>query len=177
MSALSKAQCSECTILLTMPILGPHTACALGKSSWHAAAGCEHCADVHVNASGSKLCIQSAGPFALDTALSVLTLRPSLDVSIHLYAQVLYTLQMLPYDASAVMAWVYGGLLAVMGILISWAAPACNNPIFAEIVPPHLRNMIYSFDRCAPAILIKSVCCADRLQVCTTCIALFAEIR
>lgn len=54
---------------------------------------------------------------------------------------------MLPYDATAVMAWVYGGLLAVMGVLISWAAPACNNPIFAEIVPPHLRNMIYSFDR------------------------------
>ena len=56
---------------------------------------------------------------------------------------------MLPYDATAVMAWVYGGLLAVMGVLISWAAPACNNPIFAEIVPPHLRNMIYSFDRWA----------------------------
>ena len=51
------------------------------------------------------------------------------------------------------MAVVYGGLLAVMGVLISWAAPACNNPIFAEIVPPHLRNMIYSFDRQALAKL------------------------
>lgn len=56
-------------------------------------------------------------------------------------------LQGLPYDATTAMAVVYGGLLAVMGVLISWAAPACNNPIFAEIVPPHLRNMIYSFDR------------------------------
>ena len=55
--------------------------------------------------------------------------------------------QGLPYDATTAMAVVYGGLLAVMGVLISWAAPACNNPIFAEIVPPHLRNMIYSFDR------------------------------
>lgn len=53
----------------------------------------------------------------------------------------------LPYDATTSMAGVYGGLLALMGVLISWAAPACNNPIFAEIVPPHLRNMIYSFDR------------------------------
>ena len=34
-----------------------------------------------------------------------------------------------------------------MGLLISWAAPACNNPLFAEIVPPHLRSMIYAFDR------------------------------
>lgn len=56
-------------------------------------------------------------------------------------------LQGLPYDATRAMAWVYGGLLTLMGVLISWAAPACNNPIFAEIVPPHLRNMIYSFDR------------------------------
>lgn len=56
-------------------------------------------------------------------------------------------LQGLPYDATTAMALVYGGLLALMGVLISWAAPACNNPIFAEIVPPHLRNMIYSFDR------------------------------
>jgi len=55
--------------------------------------------------------------------------------------------QGLPYDATTAMAVVYGGLLAVMGVLISWAAPACNNPIFAEIVPPHLRNMIYSCDR------------------------------
>lgn len=41
----------------------------------------------------------------------------------------------------------YGMLLAVMGATISWAAPACNNPIFAEIVPPELRNLVYAFDR------------------------------
>lgn len=56
-------------------------------------------------------------------------------------------LQGMSYEASTAMALVYGALLALMGVLISWAAPACNNPIFAEIVPPHLRNMIYSFDR------------------------------
>lgn len=27
------------------------------------------------------------------------------------------------------------------------AATACNNPIFSEIVPPHMRNLIYAFDR------------------------------
>ena len=41
----------------------------------------------------------------------------------------------------------YALLLLCMGLLISWAAPACNNPIFSEIVPPHLRTVIYAFDR------------------------------
>lgn len=27
------------------------------------------------------------------------------------------------------------------------AGPCCNNPIFAEIVPGHMRNMVYAFDR------------------------------
>jgi hypothetical protein len=35
-----------------------------------------------------------------------------------------------------------------MGLLISWNAPATNNPIFAEIVPERLRTSIYAFDRC-----------------------------
>ena len=60
------------------------------------------------------------------------------------------------------MAWVYGSLLALMGVLISWAAPACNNPIFAEIVPPHLRNMIYSFDR--QALYIPIACVSAFIQ-------------
>ena len=33
------------------------------------------------------------------------------------------------------------------GLLITWAATAANNPIFSEIVPPHMRNLIYAFDR------------------------------
>lgn len=28
-------------------------------------------------------------------------------------------------------------------------AAACNNPVFSEIVPTHLRNLIFAFDRCA----------------------------
>ena len=38
--------------------------------------------------------------------------------------------------------------LVAMNCLGTWAAPACNNPAFAEIVPPHMRNMIFAFDRC-----------------------------
>ena len=41
----------------------------------------------------------------------------------------------------------YAIVLLLMGMSTSWAAPACNNPIFAEIVPSHMRNLIYAFDR------------------------------
>ena len=41
----------------------------------------------------------------------------------------------------------YGAVLLLMGATISWAAPACNNPIFAEIVPPEQRTLVYAFDR------------------------------
>lgn len=30
---------------------------------------------------------------------------------------------------------------------VTQAGPCCNNPIFAEIVPAHMRNMVYAFDR------------------------------
>lgn len=41
----------------------------------------------------------------------------------------------------------YTCVLVVTGLLISWAATACNNPIFAEIVPAKLRTLVYAFDR------------------------------
>ena len=43
----------------------------------------------------------------------------------------------------------YGLLLAVSGLLKSWAAPALNNPVFAELVAQDLRPMVYAFDRSA----------------------------
>lgn len=55
--------------------------------------------------------------------------------------------QALPLQGDGPTVALYAGVLACMGLLISWAAPACNNPIFAEIVPEHLRSMIYAFDR------------------------------
>lgn len=56
--------------------------------------------------------------------------------------------QGLPRNGQAGSAALYGAILVTMGLLKVWAAPACNNPVFAEIVPPHMRNMIYAFDRC-----------------------------
>jgi MFS family permease len=41
----------------------------------------------------------------------------------------------------------YVAVLALAGVVNAWPAPACNNPIFAEIVPPAARTLIYSFDR------------------------------
>lgn len=56
-------------------------------------------------------------------------------------------MQSLPLQGDGRTTALYAVVLGCMGLLISWAAPACNNPIFAEIVPPHLRSMIYAFDR------------------------------
>lgn len=39
-------------------------------------------------------------------------------------------------------------MFLLQGLIISWAAPSCNTPIFAEIVPQRRRNLIYAFDRC-----------------------------
>lgn len=44
---------------------------------------------------------------------------------------------------------VHVAVFLFFGLVKSWSGPACNNPIFAEIVPAHLRNLIYACDRCA----------------------------
>lgn len=38
--------------------------------------------------------------------------------------------------------------IGAFAVCTSWPAPCANNPIFAEIVPVRLRNLVYSFDRC-----------------------------
>ncbi|PNH07170.1 hypothetical protein TSOC_006380, partial [Tetrabaena socialis] len=53
----------------------------------------------------------------------------------------------MPLEATPNSAAAYGTLLVLTGLLISWAAPACNNPVFAEVVPADMRNLIYAFDR------------------------------
>lgn len=53
----------------------------------------------------------------------------------------------LPLSSSIGATFAYAAVLAVTGLLITWAATAANNPIFSEIVPPHMRNLIYAFDR------------------------------
>ena len=47
--------------------------------------------------------------------------------------------QGLPYSGSSGTVFVYGLILATMGLTISWAAPACNNPVFAEVKAPRPR--------------------------------------
>lgn len=42
----------------------------------------------------------------------------------------------------------HGVVIVVFSVLTAWPAPCCNNPVFAEIVPPKQRNLVYAFDRC-----------------------------
>ena len=40
-------------------------------------------------------------------------------------------MQGLPYSGEAGSVLLYAALLLTMGLIISWASPACNNPIFS----------------------------------------------
>ncbi|KAM5575750.1 hypothetical protein ABKV19_014609 [Rosa sericea] len=60
-------------------------------------------------------------------------------------------LLVLPDDPST--AVIHGLVLFIMGFLISWNAPATNNPIFAEIVPERSRTNVYALDRSFESIL------------------------
>jgi len=51
-------------------------------------------------------------------------------------------------DASIWSAGLYAGILFTFGLVKAWPAPACNNPLFAEIVPEKQRTLVYAFDRC-----------------------------
>eukprot|EP01024_Parvocaulis_polyphysoides_P057588 TRINITY_DN6137_c2_g2_i2.p1 TRINITY_DN6137_c2_g2~~TRINITY_DN6137_c2_g2_i2.p1 ORF type:complete len:468 (-),score=20.47 TRINITY_DN6137_c2_g2_i2:1666-2901(-) len=53
----------------------------------------------------------------------------------------------LPMNSNSSTIYLYGMILTMMGLTVTWAATACNNPIFAEIVPEEMRNIVYSFDR------------------------------
>ncbi|KAI3462060.1 hypothetical protein Pfo_018723 [Paulownia fortunei] len=57
----------------------------------------------------------------------------------------------LPDDPST--AAMHGLVFFIMGLFISWNAPATNNPIFAEIVPERARTSIYALDRSFESIL------------------------
>ncbi|PSC76181.1 MFS general substrate transporter [Micractinium conductrix] len=54
----------------------------------------------------------------------------------------------LPMDGTPGTVWLYRATIAAFALLTAWPAPCCNNPAFAEIVPPAQRNLIYAFDRC-----------------------------
>ncbi|XP_073004137.1 uncharacterized protein [Typha latifolia] len=60
-------------------------------------------------------------------------------------------LLVLPDDSSTAIG--HAIVLFIMGLSISWNAPATNNPIFAEIVPEKSRTSIYALDRSFESIL------------------------
>ncbi|OAY63806.1 uncharacterized protein LOC109712244 [Ananas comosus] len=57
----------------------------------------------------------------------------------------------LPDDPST--AFGHAFVMFIMGLSISWNAPATNNPIFAEIVPEKSRTSIYALDRSFESVL------------------------
>jgi hypothetical protein len=64
----------------------------------------------------------------------------------------------LPHNGDSGTVAMHAVSLFVFGLMHVWAAPACNNPMFAEIVPPELRNLVYAFDRYGAIILLILLC-------------------
>ncbi|ERN17569.1 hypothetical protein AMTR_s00059p00134890 [Amborella trichopoda] len=56
-----------------------------------------------------------------------------------------FLLTIIPQSQSSF--FIFAVTLLLMGLTISWCATCANNPIFAEVVPPKHRTMIYAFDR------------------------------
>lgn len=54
----------------------------------------------------------------------------------------------MPHNGKSTTVVLYALLLFTGGLMKSWSAPALNNPVMAEIVPAHCRNLIFAFDRC-----------------------------
>ena len=60
----------------------------------------------------------------------------------------MWAAQGLPENGKPGSVALYACALVAMNSLGSWAGPACNNPAFADIVPPHMRNLVFAIDRC-----------------------------
>ena len=54
----------------------------------------------------------------------------------------------LPLNGEPSTVALYAVVIALFSLATAWPAPCANNPIFAEIVPVRLRNLVYAFDRC-----------------------------
>lgn len=48
-------------------------------------------------------------------------------------------------------------MLLTFALLKAWPAPACNNPIFAEVVAAPKRPLLYALDRCFETALAAGV--------------------
>lgn len=60
----------------------------------------------------------------------------------------LWLFKAMPLNGENATVATYAVLLLAFGLMKSWSAPACNNPIFSVLVPAHCRNLIFAFDRC-----------------------------
>lgn len=83
----------------------------------------------------------------------------------------LLLLKGLPRLASQASVLMYTGTLFTFGLVHVWAAPACNNPVFAEIVPVPMRNLVYAFDRCGSSLMLclrlsLTLCLCPSLTLC-----------
>jgi MFS family permease len=54
----------------------------------------------------------------------------------------------LPLNGEPATVALYAVVIALFSLATAWPAPCANNPIFSEIVPVRLRNLVYAFDRC-----------------------------
>jgi hypothetical protein len=54
----------------------------------------------------------------------------------------------LPHDHLTAYFPLYLFVVFIFGVTIPWCGTGCNSPLFAEIVPPAKRSLIYAFDRC-----------------------------
>jgi hypothetical protein len=60
----------------------------------------------------------------------------------------LILVQVLPTAAISSHFTLYMAVITMFGLLTTWCGAGCNSPIFAEIVAPSKRSLIYAFDRC-----------------------------
>ena len=57
--------------------------------------------------------------------------------------------QALPLNGDPWTVVAYVATILLFALATAWPAPCCNNPVFAEIVPPEQRTLVYAFDRWA----------------------------
>ena len=95
------------------------------------------------------LCAKTIQSKRTSKQLRCILQRPLFGRSVSWESEGFACLQVLPHNGEQSTVTAYACCMIFFGLLKSWAAPACNNPIFAEVVPAHLRTLVYSFDRCS----------------------------
>lgn len=68
------------------------------------------------------------------------------------------SLQLLPArDAPGPdMVALYGCIMLLWGVSITWSASACASPVLGEVVPAQQHSIVYSFDRAFEGLSLLS---------------------